>query len=368
VLDDQASPVPLNITYDTMAWTEVAGNRGLNASLDPHVGFASASAAGTKYSTSLNNATQATFVLVADWLPAGDTQRLAGFFRNGDTRVAYIMADGSGRVELRFRMQGGVQNSVRWPTAWQDGVRRVFHIVYDADDPTDTNRIRLYMNGVDQGAGTITQGAWPVLGVGLDFSAAVLDLAIMNEPLLTKPTHGTVYHYAVYDGELTNGQISTDAAALLADDDCGAASTFNISGTIYEDVNGDAGLGDAVARDTVTVALYQDGGDGQPDGVDDGAPTAVTTNGLGNYSFSGLLNGTYWVVVDSKTISPNAGLNGGFVQGDVWAEQTYGVAGARCDDGTGTTVELGAAGTCYGGQVSTTSDDAAALASAMSAA
>jgi uncharacterized repeat protein (TIGR01451 family) len=135
-------------------------------------------------------------------------------------------------------------------------------------------------------------------------------------------------------------------------------SCVRIRGTVFEDVNGDADLADAVGRDSVTVQLYLDGGDSQPDGVDDGAPTTATTDGSGNYFFNGLSDGTYWVAVDSKTVTPAAGTA---APGDVWAEQTYGVAGARCDDGTGTTVELGAAGTCYGGQVGTTSDDASTL-------
>jgi hypothetical protein len=136
-------------------------------------------------------------------------------------------------------------------------------------------------------------------------------------------------------------------------------SCVRIRGTVFEDVNGDANLADAVGRDSVTLQLYLDGGDGQPDGIDDGAPTTATTDGSGNYFFNGLSNGTYWVVVDSKTVTPDAGTA---APGDIWAEQTYGVTGARCDDGTGTTVELGAAGTCYGGQVGTSSDDASTLA------
>jgi hypothetical protein len=105
ILDDQASALNLSITYDApVTWfTHASGNRGLNGASDPHVGLAVAAANGTKYATNLDGATQATFSLVADWLPAADTQRLAGFYRNGDTRVAYIMADGSGRVEVRFR-------------------------------------------------------------------------------------------------------------------------------------------------------------------------------------------------------------------------------------------------------------------------
>jgi parallel beta-helix repeat protein len=148
------------------------------------------------------------------------------------------------------------------------------------------------------------------------------------------------------------------AAAPLLHVECSAAATGDISGTVFEDVNGDGNLGDAVARPSVDVILYSDGGDGQPDGVDDVVDDSATTDGSGNYAFAGKNNGTYWVVVDSKTVTPSAGTA---APGDVWAEQTYGASGARCDDGTGTTVELGVAGTCYGGQVGITSDDASAL-------
>ena len=35
----------------------------------------------------------------------------------------------------------------------------------------------------------------------------------------TNPLNGTVFYYAIYDGSLTDGEISTNATALLADDD-----------------------------------------------------------------------------------------------------------------------------------------------------
>ena len=49
---------------------------------------------------------------------------------------------------------------------------------------------------------------------------------------------------------------------------------------------------------------------------------------------------------------------------NLWAEQTYGSAGARCSNGAGGTVTLGAAGGCYGGQRGAQSDDASTLATA----
>ena len=70
ILDGAANPVNLSVTYDTgMAWfTHGSGHLGLNAATDPHVGIASGVANGTKYSTNLDGATQATYSIVADWL------------------------------------------------------------------------------------------------------------------------------------------------------------------------------------------------------------------------------------------------------------------------------------------------------------
>jgi parallel beta-helix repeat protein len=141
----------------------------------------------------------------------------------------------------------------------------------------------------------------------------------------------------------------------------GPSAQATISGTISEDRNGDSNLADAVGVDSVTAVLYKDGGDGQPDGVDDTPVDTTVTDINGDYSFTDTLSGDYWVVVDSRTISPSRSFTGGAVQGDVWAEQTYGAMGAWCDDGAGGVTELVAAGSCYGGQSGTASDDASLL-------
>ena len=279
VLDDQASPINLSITYGTgNAWfTHASGHRGLNAASDPHVGIATGVANGTKYSTNLEGVTQATFALVADWLPAADTQRIGGFFRSGDSGNGYFMVDGSGRLMARFRAQGVAQITVQWPTSWEDGVRRVFHVVYDSDHTTASSRIRLYMNGVDQGAGTLTQGAWPTLGLGLDFSAADLDLSFLNEPDLGKPLHGTVYHYAVYDSELTDPEISTDATALLADDDCGGGATPAVTSAVAEISPNDVATSSTANAFSYDIQATIGGGDTGVDRVAITVPGTFTT-------------------------------------------------------------------------------------------
>ncbi|WP_457629188.1 lamin tail domain-containing protein [Oceanithermus sp.] len=145
-----------------------------------------------------------------------------------------------------------------------------------------------------------------------------------------------------------------------------------IKGTVYEDVDGDGSLADAVAVPNVTVMLYQDDGDGVPDAGDTQVPgQTVSTTPQGEYSFQNIPDGDYWVVVDSRSVAPNGGFNSGFAQGDVWAEQTYGAGGAwggaLCDadaDGSTAAVARASNGVCFGGRRGHRSDDSTALTSA----
>ncbi len=128
-----------------------------------------------------------------------------------------------------------------------------------------------------------------------------------------------------------------------------------ISGRVYEDINGDANLADAVGRPSVSLILYRDGGDGLPDGGDDNLVTTATTDAFGNYDFPNLGAGGYWIVVDSKTVTPSAVIRAGFDFEEVWAEQTYG------DNSFTTALDIGAR---FGGRNGNVSDNAAVLASA----
>ena len=101
------------------------------------------------------------------------------------------------------------------------------------------------------------------------------------------------------------------------------SATYNLEGFVYEDVDGDGDiLDDGVATGSVVVHLYRDGGDGVPDGSDDIFVTTEGTDAGGQFQFGDRLNGTYWIVVDSKTVRPGAATT------DVWAEQTYGSVGS----------------------------------------
>ena len=126
-----------------------------------------------------------------------------------------------------------------------------------------------------------------------------------------------------------------------------ATATGSISGTIWNDVDADA---DVTAGDGTTglagatVYLFRDtagAGAGSPDATDVWVATTIT-NGSGQYSFTNLNDATYWVVVDSKTLSGST---------SAWGEQTYG------DDSTTAALDLNAR---FGGRNATLSDNASA--------
>ncbi len=92
------------------------------------------------------------------------------------------------------------------------------------------------------------------------------------------------------------------------------ANPWTISGTKYEDFNGNGSFdaGDSGVQNW-TINLYLDGGDGVFDfgeiGSDDiVAASPILTDANGNYSFTGLVEGTYWVVEGSEDGWSNSSL------------------------------------------------------------
>ena len=122
------------------------------------------------------------------------------------------------------------------------------------------------------------------------------------------------------------------------------------TGKVSEDINGDSNLSDGVGRPNVNVRLYADLNNNGVVDAGDVYLGITTTDANGNYTLraSTLATGNrYLVVVDSKSVTPSAGLNGGFTQGDVWAAQTYG------DNASTLAVDIG---TRYGGTSPNASD------------
>jgi parallel beta-helix repeat protein len=161
---------------------------------------------------------------------------------------------------------------------------------------------------------------------------------------------GLIDDVRVYNGALANSEI----AALAA------STTYTISGTIYEDVDGDGQVSDdGVGLASAIVSLYRDDGDGVLD-AGDLIVNSIVANGSGQYSFTGLSNDTYWVVADSRSFIGSGGLNGGYTIHDQWAEQTYGSTGSVGWNGSAYTF-TGTAGAHFGGMRSDRGDNGASL-------
>ena len=135
---------------------------------------------------------------------------------------------------------------------------------------------------------------------------------------------------AVTSGWLVSATATRTSGSVFTTSEFSAAivaRSQTISGTVFNDVNADSTV--SVGEGTfanAAVQLYVDDLDGVID-AGDLLVTSATTAAGGTYTFSNLGNATYWVVVDSKTLAATA-YNGVFTINDVWAEQTYGVAGA----------------------------------------
>lgn len=136
-----------------------------------------------------------------------------------------------------------------------------------------------------------------------------------------------------------NATINYDAGAVSVY--CGATPpvTSVISGNIY---NSDS----STDIDNVSMVLYKDDGNGQPD-VSDTLVDNTTTDVSGNYSFD-VVDGKYYVLVDSTSLHSD---------GNVSMEQTYAPAGGYCANGGGGMVMRGSAGSCYGGKEGDKADD-----------
>jgi osmotically-inducible protein OsmY len=219
VIDDQASPINLAVTYDTpVNWTVQNGHRGIGAPVATHVGVALGDVTGTKYTTNLDGATQGSFVTVAEWGTSATTQRIIGFDQGGG-RVAMTEVRGNGDFQFRFRTTLGTFTIYWGGSAWADSTRRVFHVVLNTNEAVQEDRVKLYMNGVDQGNGTSGGGTWPTAGEVLDFGANPALVALNRSTDLARPLNGTLYYYAAYSGVLTPAQVTASAAALALDDD-----------------------------------------------------------------------------------------------------------------------------------------------------
>jgi hypothetical protein len=123
-----------------------------------------------------------------------------------------------------------------------------------------------------------------------------------------------------------------------------------VAGRVVVDRAGTLDGASWTAAGNATVRLYGDDGDGVPDDGDS-LVSEVRTDDAGAFSFTDAVNGTYWVVADSRSASPSG----------MWLEQVAGPAGSLCSTTDGGTRTLDVAGPCFGGRRGDASDDVSSL-------
>jgi len=128
-------------------------------------------------------------------------------------------------------------------------------------------------------------------------------------------------------------------------------SAAGLTGTVAEDRDARGNIDAASPLAAVRLIAWRDDGNGIPDD-DDVRAGETHTDAAGRFTFNGLDPAVYWIAADSLTIAPASGLNAGATSESVWAEQTFGSAGAQCSGESRTN-----AGPCVGGRWAAQSDD-----------
>ena len=226
---------------------------------------------------------------------------------------------------------------------------------FDLDVPAGDYRIEAFTNpggadGTGYGEGEVFEASTTITHTGsgaesfqIAYTGAVGDVITLTA---TEESAGPVY-----------GATSEFGPSATA-----TGSPRTLSGTVYEDVDGDGSLVDGVGVSGVQVWVFADQGNGEPDAGDAIAATTVTAGG-GAWSADVDGDGTYWVAIDSSDIEPAAGYNATFGIDDVWADQTYASAGAVTWNGA-TFSYSGSAGPFFGGKRAQVADGFPSLADA----
>ena len=242
-------------------------------------------------------------------------------------------------------------------TTTEAGGTASFSVVLDS---APTSSVSIQLGSTDTTEGTIS-GATLVAGT-LTFTAAnwntpqVITVTGVNDVLIDGNISYTITTLNATSSDSNyNGINPADVSVTNTDDDL-----YSISGTIFEDVDGDGLVSDdGVGLANAIVSLYRDDGDGTLDAGDTIA-NSILANASGQYTFGALSNDTYWVVVDSRSFIGTTGLNTGSTIHDQWAEQTYGSVGSVGWDGSAYTF-TGTAGAFFGGMRQDRGDNGASL-------
>lgn len=207
------TPVNLPITYgNSLAYTEVSGNRGINSSSASGNGVIKSATllTGNKIYDALNGSTTATLEYVVDI--TGYNQgggRIFGLMNGNSGDGTFLMTgDNLGDTNAEIRVNGRVVYDVASPLG-----RHVIHVVLDTGQISSADRAVWYLDGVAQSNEANN------LGLNETLAFATTTLVGLNRPDATRGAAGTLFYGAIYSAALTPSQIAANASELSTADD-----------------------------------------------------------------------------------------------------------------------------------------------------
>ena len=223
ILSD-AAPDPLDLTIAYAGgntFTETDCQRGMSwpsAALD---GRADAPVLGTKVEAELDGSTTGTIECVFELLDATPTSsRISHIGSNRHPGRFTMFSDGPTSLGFDWDDQAGLAMDTveEWTVDHLALGRIVAHIVLDTTLAEPSDRVRLYVNGVDQGAGDIIENPM-AQGAETEIIAPTDSYAIGNRATGMRSIEGTIYYCAMYSSALSPEEIQQNTAVLMADDD-----------------------------------------------------------------------------------------------------------------------------------------------------
>ncbi len=214
--DSAPNPLDLPVTYispDPVFSDD--GNRGLTWATNGGNSRVTIAVTGTKIEK-LAGAQQATIEVVAQ-VTSCSTQnsRLAHIGRLNLSQ--FSLECGNGVLLVGWEMgTGDIAASIPFDVASQG--RFVAHAVVDTRRVIDTERVRLYVDGVERTDST--PNVTPILNQGIVIPVAPDEfLGVGNREIGGRTIEGTIYYVAIYETALSATEVANNAARLTASDD-----------------------------------------------------------------------------------------------------------------------------------------------------
>lgn len=222
-----AEDIPIDYgTGPNLSYTEIAGNRGINSASETGDGVCTtgALASGNKIFDAVTVSTGVTLEYVFNASVYGNGV-VFGFILPG-VQNTFFYRHGSS-PEVMFNGASVLFGSVASPTSQ----RLVVHLVLDTTQATEADRIKVYVNGVDQAANFILIGSIP-----LNSTLSSSNLALTAQEF--GAIAGTWFYGAVYNLAFNQANVTNNLNILTVDDDTPAVVGGNLQAAVAMGLSG----------------------------------------------------------------------------------------------------------------------------------